>query len=97
VSVDLTGGTTQSGFYVPLDAIMEKSGANYVYVVERAADGDTVRQVDVTVHDPVGTLRRIEAVAGQELCVSAKIVASGAVFLVDGERVNVAEEVEVRR
>ena len=44
---------------------MEKSGTNYVFVVEQAGDGDTVRQVEVTVHDPIGTLRRIEAVTGQ--------------------------------
>lgn len=97
VSVDLAGGKTQPGFFVPLDAIMEKSGTNYVFVVEQAADGDTVRQVEVSVHDPVGTLRRIEAVDGQKLVAGSKIVAAGAAFLVDGERVNVAEEVQVRR
>lgn len=97
VSADLAGSPTHPGFYVPLDAIMEKSGANYVFVVEPAAEGDTVRQVQVTVHDSVGTLRRIESSDGQQLSPTAKVVAAGAVFLVDGQRVNVAEEVKVRR
>ena len=97
VSVDLVGKQTQPGFYVPLDAIMAQSGTYHVFVVEPAADGDTTRQVEVTVDNPIGTLRRIEPVEGQELAAGDKIVAAGAVFLVDGERVTVAEEVEVRR
>jgi multidrug efflux pump subunit AcrA (membrane-fusion protein) len=97
VSVDLVGSRTQPGFFVPLDAISEMSGKNYVFVVESAAGGDTARRVEVALHDPVGTLRRIEAVGDQPLEADAKIVAAGAAFLVDGERVNVAEEVRVRR
>lgn len=97
VSVDLAGQPTQPGFYVPLDAIMEKSGTNYVFVVDQSAGGEQARRVEVTVHDPVGTLRRIEPVSGQQLDAGMKVVAAGAVFLVDGQRVNVAEEVEVRR
>ena len=97
VSVDLRGGETRPGFYVPLSAIMEKSGTNFVLVVGSEGDGNTVRRVDVTVHDPIGTLRRIEAVTAGQLSEGMKIVAAGAVFFVDGRRVDVAEEVEVRR
>ena len=97
VSVDLSASGKQPGFFVPLDAIMEKTGTNYVFVVEPSENGDTVRRVEVSVHEAVGTLRRIEAIPDQQLGAGAKIVAAGAVFLVDGERVNVAEEVEVKR
>ncbi|MCO6455291.1 MAG: HlyD family efflux transporter periplasmic adaptor subunit [Pirellulaceae bacterium] len=97
VSVSLARQQTTPGFYVPLDAILERSGQTYVFLVESTTDGDTVRQVEVRVSDPVGTLRRIEAAGGQPLSAGQKIVARGAAFVVDGERVSVADEVEVRR
>ncbi|WP_197231882.1 efflux RND transporter periplasmic adaptor subunit [Novipirellula artificiosorum] len=97
VSIDLAGDQTQPGFYVPLDAIMERSGTHFVFVIDQSEDRSTVRKLEVTVHDPVGSLRRIEAVDDQPLEEGAKIVAAGAVFLNDGETVSVAEEVEVRR
>lgn len=96
VGVDLGGDQTQPGVYVPLDAIMERSGAYYVFEVDESPDGDSARRVEVTVHETSGTLRRIEAVEGT-LAEGAKIVAGGAAFLVDGESVNVAKEVEARR
>ncbi len=97
VGVDLTGGAAQPGLYVPLNAIVEESGANYVFVVDAAEAGDSVRKVSVSVHDPVGTLRRIEGAGGEQVDEGMRIVAKGGAFLVDGERVNVAEEVEAQR
>lgn len=98
VGVDLGGGGIPTGFYVPVDAITEKSGVNYVFVVESAdADGEQVRSVQVHVRDDYGTLRRIEAAGDRTLEPNMQIVAAGAAFLTDGEAINVAEEVEVRR
>ena len=45
VGVDQRGGAAPSGIYVPLDAIMETSGSNYVYQVIESPDGDTARRV----------------------------------------------------
>lgn len=97
VGVDLRGGKVQPGIYVPLDAIMEQSGANFVFAVSESPDGDTARRVEVSVHDTVGTLRRIEATSDEPLASGTKIVAAGAAFLVDGESINVARQVELGR
>ena len=94
VGVELTGEQTQRGYYVPLDAIVEKSGAHHVFVVDESPEGDHARQVEVTVHEAVDTLRRIESAGESPLATDSKIVAQGASFLVDGEAVNVAREVE---
>lgn len=97
VGVDVGGGGIPTGFYVPVDAIMEESGANYVFVVEPTKGGEQVRRVQVHVKDDHGTLRRIEAAGDEALEPNMRIVAAGAAFLTDGEAINVAEEVEVRR
>jgi hypothetical protein len=98
VGVDVGGGGIPTGFYVPVDAIMEKSGVNYVFLVESADAGEEkVRSVPVHVKDDHGTLRRIEAAGDETLEPNVRIVAAGAAFLTDGEAINVAEEVEVRR
>jgi len=97
VSVDLAAQPTQPGFYVPLDAITASADHKFVFVVDQAAGGSQARKVGVTVHDAIGTLRRIEAEEGESFSAGDRIVADGAVFLVDGEPVNIAEQVEVRR
>ena len=95
--MDLRGEAVTPGFYVPLDAIMERSGAHFVFAVEESPEGDSARRVEVTVHESVGTLRRIEAAGDQPLTPGTNIVAAGAAFLVDGESINVARQVELVR
>lgn len=97
VRVDLRGGQTQPGFYVPVSAILEKSGQSFVFAVESSEGGDRVRQLEVKVSEPVDTLRRIEALGDQPLKADMQIVADGALLLTDGEVVSVTKEVEVRR
>jgi len=97
VGVDVRGGDIPTGFYVPVDAITEKSGANYVFVVEPTKGGEQARRIQIHVKDDHGTLRRIEAAGDGTLEPNMRIVADGAAFLTDGEAINVAEEVEVRR
>lgn len=97
VSVDLAGQPTQPGFYVPLDSITATASGKFVFVVDQAAGVKKARKVRVTVHDAIGTLRRIEAEEGESFSAGDRIVAEGSVFLVDGEPVNIAEQVEVRR
>jgi len=97
VGVDRSGSQVQPGIYVPMDAILEKLGAKYIFVVVESPDGDTVRQVEVKVHENVDTLRRIEAAGNEALTPGTKIVATGAAFLADGERVNVAKQLNQRR
>ena len=97
VGVDLSGGQTTPGFYLPQDAIMEKSGTNYVFRVDESEAGDRAKRIEVTVSDQVGTLRRVEPAGEGSLTDGMKIVAAGAAFVVDGDRINVSEEIDVRR
>ena len=97
VRVDLRGGETGPGFYVPVSAILEKSAQSYVFAVESSGGGDQVRRIEVSVFEAVDTLRRIEARGDQPLAAGTQVVADGALFLTDGEAVNVAEKVEVGR
>jgi multidrug efflux pump subunit AcrA (membrane-fusion protein) len=97
VGVDLSGGKTQPGFYVPTDSILEKSGKHYVFAVESDDGGDRVRAVAVDVRQSMGTSRRIEATGDEPLTAGMRIASSGALFLTDGESVNVVEEAEVNR
>ncbi len=97
VRVDLRGGAAQPGFYLPVDAILEKSGQSYVFAVESSAGRDRVRQIEVQVFEAIDTLRRVEALGDQPLTAGMRIVAGGALFLADQEVVNVAEEVQLRR
>lgn len=90
--VDLVEKRMPRGFYVPIDAINEKSGSHYVFVV----DGEKVRQVEVSIADGPNTLKRIAAAPDEdeELTEDTQIVLGGVHYLTDGESVNVAAEVE---
>ena len=89
--VDLVDSRMPRGFYVPMDAINEKSGKHYVFVVEGDA-AKKVRKVEVAIADGPNTLKRIAAAGGQELLDGSQIVLGGVHYLVDGEAVNVAAE-----
>lgn len=98
VRVDLPGDGGEDGLYVPLDAVMEKSGETYVFAVESGSEGGSkVRKISVQVLDTVGTQGRLGAVGSEALEPGMRIIAAGAHYLVDGESVNVIEEVEVAR
>lgn len=88
VGVNLNANRLPVGFYVPIDAISEKSGKNFVFAV----DGGKVKQVEVQVSDGPNTLKRIEAINAGSLTRGEKLVLGGVHFLVDGEAVNVAAE-----
>ncbi|MBI1312630.1 HlyD family efflux transporter periplasmic adaptor subunit [bacterium] len=94
VRVDLNEGNLQSGLYVPIDAIKNKSGTSSVFVVDDSDTGSKVRQIEVTVSDGPDTLKRITARGDATLPPGTRIVLGGVHYLVDGERVNVTSEVE---
>jgi multidrug efflux pump subunit AcrA (membrane-fusion protein) len=93
VRIDLNEGRMRPGVYVPIDAISESSGKHYVFVVEGSDAGSKVRKVDVSIFDGPNTRKRIEAVDGSSLA-GRQIVQGGVHYLVDGESVNIASEVE---
>jgi hypothetical protein len=93
VRVDVDGASVEPGFYVPINAILEKSGATYVFVLESSEEGDRVRQVEVAVSDAVDTACRIEAVGDQPLEEGTRIAIDGALMLTDLDPVTVVSEV----
>jgi len=93
VGVDLNPVPMPAGFYVPIDAIAESSGKNFVFVV----DGEgKVRKVEVSTARGLNTTKRIQPVGEESLSEGDRIVLGGVHYLTDGESVNVASEVEAR-
>ena len=92
VGVDLQGNRFPAGIYVPIDAISEKSGKHYVFVVEPEGTGHRARQVEVSVSDGPDATKRIAGVAGTTLTAGLRIVLKGVHYLTDGEAVNVTAE-----
>lgn len=81
VQVSLEQDSLPPGFYVPVQAIRELNGRNFIFVIE---SDDTVRAVQVEVAESSGNLRRISST---ELQVGAAVVSKGAHFLQEGDTV----------
>ena len=94
VGVDLNETRMPKGFYVPIDAINERSEKHYVFVVEGNESNFHVRQTQVNVSDGPNTLKRVESIGDQSLTAGTQIVLGGVHYLTDGEAVNVASEME---
>ena len=94
VGVDLSENRLPRGFYVPIDAITEKSGSNYIFALDGADAAGKVRRIEVSVADGPNTLKRIEAIGDQPLTSGTQIVLGGVHYLIDGEAVNVASVAE---
>ena len=98
VGVDVGGVPQSSGFYVPINAIREQSGKTSVFVAAPGKKGSFVaRQVPVRAYKSTGTLMRIVPLKKDALKKDMRVILGGVHFLVDGEPVAVAKEVEVRR
>jgi len=93
VGVDLQGNRFPAGIYVPIDAISEKSGKYFVFVVESQGTDHKVRQVEVSVSDGPDATKRISGANGAELTAGQQIVLKGVHYLTDGEAVNVTSAV----
>lgn len=95
VGVDLSDNRMPSGFYVPMDAIGEKSGRHYVFAVDGSGGAAKVRKIDVSVSAGPSTRKRIESLGDQSLSSGMQIILGGVHYLTDGEAVNIASVVEV--
>ncbi|MEM8910130.1 MAG: HlyD family efflux transporter periplasmic adaptor subunit [Planctomycetota bacterium] len=101
VKVDLSGGTAEAGFYVPMDAIARNGGESFLFIVEDSADGTAVRRVGIDVLSDASTSaisqqRRVAPRGGESLD-GRQYVTKGTHFLVDGERVSVVNDSETQR
>jgi len=92
IGVQLRRRGLKSGLYVPLDAIDERPGGYYVFLITSKG---LVRPVQVETHESVDTLRRITPKQADALNPGDRLIASGVHFLVKDEQVEVTEELQV--
>lgn len=84
------------GFYVPMQAVMPTgSEQGYIFVVDKA-DGSQdgageARKVEVTLHETVGELQRIEARDPEGLQPGAQVIIEGVHYLQPGEPVSIVK------
>jgi len=99
IGVQLSRRGLSKGLYVPLDAIDQRNGRYFVFLIAGEGNNKTAKKVEVELvaDGAAGTLRHITAKAAEALKADDRLVASGVHFLVDGERVEVTEDVKVRR
>jgi len=90
VPVSFGEAPAPEGLYVPDDAIRALNDQRSVFVV----DGTKVREVQVTLHESVGRLHRIE---GAGLEPGSAVVVRGAHYLRDGNEIVVAGEIDLER
>lgn len=111
VRVELSGEPLQPGFYVPINAIKEDAGRKYVLALQNAepggaASGDDaaappepgtaiLRQIEVRVGVALGQLVRVDPVEAGALRPGIQLASQRVYYLRDGERVTVAETVEI--
>lgn len=102
VEVQFTRDEGVVGFYVPIQAIVPTGSAQgHVYVVHRPESQGKAelpaiaQQVQVTLHETVGQLQRIEAVNADSVDMGTQVIMQGANYLSDGEPVSVVRVDEV--
>ncbi len=97
VGVDLQQGRLNTGFYVPVLAVMKEGAGYHVFAVE-SVDETQQRAVKVAVKtgQNIGTLVEIVPEAADRLSDGMKVVVDGSAYLRDGDPVNAFVEVEVK-
>ncbi|MEM1067295.1 MAG: HlyD family efflux transporter periplasmic adaptor subunit [Planctomycetota bacterium] len=98
VKVDLSGGASPSGLFVPMDAISRKSGKTSIFVIDSSGETSVARRVPVDVasgelESTASSLRRIEPI-GDVALEGMQYVTKGSHFLIDGETVSVVADSE---
>lgn len=83
----------RAGFYVPRVAILGDDESNHVFVVPEGATA--AKRMKVRTLETSGQTQRIEAAEG-ELKAGDRVVVGGAHYVMDGEKVSLLEELEMR-
>jgi multidrug efflux pump subunit AcrA (membrane-fusion protein) len=95
VEVEFTRDKGVSGLFVPFQAIAPTApGKGRVFVVRASGSDESNGQalasaVEVTLHESVGELQRIEPVAADAIGEGTQVIVKGANYLKDGEPVSV--------
>ncbi len=92
VDVSLRGEGKPAGFYVPRVAIMNDADGDYLFRVSEGSD--TAKRVDVRPLETAGQTQRVEAVSGNPLQVGDRVIVGGAHYVMDGQPVNLVQELE---
>lgn len=103
--IQLPRGTSAPGYYLPMQSILAEGDTHFVFFAEDAdeASPPEARRVEVSLHDRLGNLWRVEPVASsaeeanasQSFRAGARIVLAGAQFLRDGDPLRVIKTEEV--
>jgi len=95
VTVQLPRTDPGSGWYVPMQAILQHEGGHHVFLVDGEKGVPKAVQVSIRLLGELGQLRRIEPTDAQRLVEGAEIVLAGAAYLRGGEEVHVVEKEKV--
>ena len=75
-------------------AILYDGKAHYLFVVR--AGSDVAVRINVRPLDTVGQRQRVESVAAGELKMGDRVIVGGAHYVMDGEKISLAEELEAQ-
>ena len=83
-----------AGFYVPRVAILYDGKTHYLFVVREGSD--VAERVDVRPLDTAGQRQRVESLAAGVLEAGDRVIVGGAHYVMDREKVSLAEELEAQ-
>ncbi len=92
--VSLGSDQRDAGFYIPRVAILYDGNTHYLFVVREGSD--VAERVDVRPLDTAGQRQRVESLEAGKLNAGDRIIVGGAHYVMDGEKVSLAEELEAQ-
>ncbi|MEM9825158.1 MAG: HlyD family efflux transporter periplasmic adaptor subunit [Planctomycetota bacterium] len=92
IEVDLAGANTAPGIYVPVEAIEERAGQNFLFAVDRGI----AKRIEVTT-EPLsgGSLRRVTPVQDDMQLVGTTVIVEGVHYVSDGQPVRILNSSDV--
>jgi len=94
VQVSRKGTVSETGFYVPEEAILYDGKRHFIFLAENREKQPTrASRVQARVGTTVGALSRIASVSDGKLAAGMQLIVSGTQYLADGEKINLVEKV----
>ena len=90
--ISLGSDQRPAGYYVPRVAILSDGKTHYIFVVREGSD--VAERVEVRPLDTAGQRQRVESLESDALKEGDRIIVGGAHYVMDGEKVSLAEELE---
>ena len=92
--ISLGSDQRPAGYYVPRVAILSDGKTHYIFVVREGSD--VAERVDVRPLDTAGQRQRVESLESDALKEGDRVIVGGAHYVMDGEKVSLAEELEAQ-